>query len=216
MPGRGEHLPEPPRAPTSALGQSCAWCTTRDVAWVHPLAPDRVAFRLQGTSHTLPTFWMLCERCEAIYLTADDDAAVAAMRPSAGPLPVADEHDRATLEVFRRADLGPRRLDPEPAALAEARARGFLPLDDLTGIAGTLGPLWPAEHRLRLELAVDDEGWLVRSPWPSFSVDEALGLVWRWVERAPYPADDEAWEARMREVLRWSEHEALTFSASGA
>ena len=85
--------PDPPGwvdgAPTSGIGQSCAFCGTRDVVWVHRLARDRLAFRKFGKPHTLPTFWALCDRCEWVYASGDDDAAVKVMRGDQWP--VSDE-----------------------------------------------------------------------------------------------------------------------------
>src|SRR3954464_14187367 len=69
-------------APTSGIGQSCAFCGTRDVAWVHPLARDLVTYPEYGKMHTLPTFWSLCDRCEEVYASGDDNAAVQLMRSS--------------------------------------------------------------------------------------------------------------------------------------
>lgn len=213
-------------APTSGIGQSCAFCGTRDVAWVHPLARDRLTYRQYGRGHTLPTFWALCERCEGVYTSGDDDAAVDVMRshwPNAGDEDVA-ECIRTPLAVFRGADLGSRRFDPESRGVVEARKKGFVPLREMTGIPHTLGPLWPAEHRLWLDelgpSPVEDkhdgvlDRWLVRSPWPSLSVDQALGVVWRRVERDRFPDDHEAWKARVLEVLGWSESEAFAFANS--
>lgn len=211
-------------APTSGIGQSCVFCGTRDVAWVHPLARDRLVYRQYGKEHTLPTFWALCDRCERVYASGDDDAAVEVMRDGRWPATDEDvaECIRKPLAVFRRADLGSRRFDPEPPGVVEARKRGFVPAREVTGIPDTLGTLWPAEHRLWLEELgpspvedTDDEvldRWLVRSPWPSLSVEQTLGAVWRWVERDPFPDEDEAWRARVLEVLGWPESEALAYA----
>ena len=100
-------------APTNGRGQSCAFCG-REVAWVHPLASDLVAYREYGKGHTLPTFWALCDRCEGIYSSGDVDAAVEVMRSSDvwSWVSVEDvaECIRKPLEVIRRADLGARRV----------------------------------------------------------------------------------------------------------
>jgi hypothetical protein len=77
--------PEYPRgwvdgAPTSGRVQSCAFCGASPVAWVHPLDSGLVQYRAYGKGHTLPTFWTLCVRCEGIYETGDDEAAVELMR----------------------------------------------------------------------------------------------------------------------------------------
>lgn len=118
--GSSEVLPtQPPAAwvdgaPTRAAGQSCAFCGTADVAWVHPLDPDLVTYRVDGAGQTLPAFWALCERCEGLHASGDVDAAVAVMRSTAWSW-VADDDVAACLEqpltVFRRADRGARRLD---------------------------------------------------------------------------------------------------------
>lgn len=119
--GEAEHVSSPgPQgwvggAPTSGQGQSCAFCGTPDVAWAHPLDGDLVAYREYGKGHTLPRFWALCDRCEGIYASGDADAAVRVMRSSQTWSWVADddviECIRKPLDVFRRADLGARRLD---------------------------------------------------------------------------------------------------------
>ena len=118
----GSPSPDPPDwvngRPTSAIDQSCAFCGTDDVAWVHPLARDLLTYRELGKEHTLPTFWSLCERCEEIYASADDDAAVEVMRSSSSWAWVEAEDVavslRRPLAVFRRADLGALRFEPEP------------------------------------------------------------------------------------------------------
>lgn len=100
--------------PTSGRDQSCAFCGTASVAWVHPLAIDRVQYRVYGKGHTLPTFWVLCGACEAIYASENADAAVDVMR-SSGHWGQVDDGDlaeqiRKPLDVFRRADLGAKPL----------------------------------------------------------------------------------------------------------
>ena len=194
------------------------------MAWAHRLASDRLTYRQYGKGHTLPPVWALCDRCEEVYASGDDDAAVEVMRN--GRWAVTDEDVaeciRKPLAVFRRADLGSRRIDPEPSGVVAARKQGFVPAREVTGIPHHLGPLWPAEHRLWLdELGpspvehADHEvldRWLVRSPWPALSVDQTLGVVWRWVERDSFPHEDEVWRARILEALGWPESEALAFA----
>jgi hypothetical protein len=168
----------------------------------------------------------LCDRCERVYTSHDDDAAVEVMRSHRSW--VADENVaeciRQPLVVFRRADLGSRRLYPEPPGLGEARKEGFVPLRELTGVAYSLGRLWPSEHRRWFddlgpspgEDAHDErlERWLVRSPWPSLSVGQTLNALWRWVERdAPRPRPPLAEEPRIVEFFAWTEAEAEAFVA---
>ncbi len=113
--------PDPPDwvdgAPTSGVDQSCAFCGTREVVWVHALARDRLTYRRFGKSSTLPTFWSLCDPCEQVYASGDDDAAVEVMRSWDGSWVDAVDVDasiRPSLAAFRRADLGSRRFDPAP------------------------------------------------------------------------------------------------------
>lgn len=216
----------PDGTPRSGIGQSCAFCGTHDVAWVHPLAHDLLAYRVHGTDYTLPTFWALCDRCEGVYASGDDDAAVELMRSAGDWSTVADEDVpegiRAPLAAFRRADRGSRRFDPEPPGLTEARKDGFVPLRELTGVADWLGPLWPSQHRRWLdELGPspgEDEGdelldrWLVRSPWPVLSTSQAIGALWRWVERDQGHLDPDETRARILQFLGWTEPEAVAFS----
>ena len=102
-------------APTSVIGQSCAFCGANDVAWVHPLDPESLTYREFGKEYTLPTFWSLCDRCEEIYAAADDDAVVEVMRSSTWAWAEdVSESIRQPLAVFRRADLGARRFESEP------------------------------------------------------------------------------------------------------
>ena len=113
----GRH-PDPPGwvdgAPISGRDQSCAFCGSKTVTWVHPLAIDRVGYRVFGKGHTLPGFWTLCERCEGIYAGGDDESAVAVMKASDQWMwnndEEVDELLRQPLAVFRRADKGARRL----------------------------------------------------------------------------------------------------------
>lgn len=131
---------------------------------------------------------------------------------------------RKPLAVFRRADLGPQRFDPEPTAVAEARKQGFVPLRELTGVADDLGVLWPSEHSLWVEQLgpafgedEDDEvldRLLVRSPWPSLSVPQTLKALWSWVEQAapPTPRPPFAEAPFILEFFRLSEPDALAFA----
>jgi hypothetical protein len=103
--------------PTTSWGQRCAICGMADGLLVHPLDPDLVAYRVYGKGHTLPGFWALCQRCEALYEAGRDDDLVEIMKSSPGwlwdsPADV-DELLRQPLTVFRRADMGARPLAPD-------------------------------------------------------------------------------------------------------
>lgn len=101
---------------------------------------------------------------------------------------------------------------PIPAA-EEARRQGYVPLREITGVGDLRGPLWPPQLRewsddlgaVTGEYDDDEDRWLVQSPWPAISVPQVLTVLWRWVERDPYPQDREQWTARIREVLSWDE-----------
>ena len=209
----------------SGIGQSCAFCGSHGVVWLHPLAEDLVGYREYGKGHTLPSFWALCERCEGVYRSGDDDAAVEVMRSSArsgvGDDDVA-ECIRKPLAVLRRADLGPRQFDPEPSAVDEARRRGLVPLRELTGVAEDLGPLWPAEHVLWLEelgAVIGEEGydevhdrWLVRSPLRPLSARQAVSALWRWVDQQRLPTQRPLEECRPSVVEFFSLSESAVMS----
>lgn len=100
--------------PSEPVGQSCAICTSATVEWLHPLNPETVTYREYGKGHTLPRFWTLCTSCESMYRSGDDAALVAVMQRS-GHWYWEHEEDveeciRQPLNVFRRSDLGARRL----------------------------------------------------------------------------------------------------------
>lgn len=85
--------------------------------WVHPLARARLTYRQFGKEYTLPTFWSLCDGCEEIYASGDDDGAVEVMRSSTWSWVKEEdvgESIRKPLAVLRQADLGARRFEPSP------------------------------------------------------------------------------------------------------
>jgi hypothetical protein len=179
----------------TATGHSCAFCGSHEVTWDHPLDPHLSSYRAYGQGHTLPSTWALCDSCEHLYVTGDDDAVVEVMRSSTWSW--VEDADvalclRTPLAVFRRADLGPHRFDPEHPTVSAAREQGFVPLRELTGAAHELGPLWPPAHSRWLDELGPTSGedeydevldrWLVRSPWPSLSVRQVVNALWRWVD----------------------------------
>ena len=104
----------PIELPTNGKDQSCSFCGGADVRWVHPLDQGAVRYRLFGKGHTLPHFWTVCDRCERLHRSGDEDALVEVMVDSdqwpGTTLVDVDEQVRQPLAVFRRADLGARRL----------------------------------------------------------------------------------------------------------
>jgi hypothetical protein len=99
--------------PTTTADQSCAFCGSASVAWVHRLDRARLLFVSYGREHTLPTFWTVCDACEPLVRSGDDDALAERMARSYGPGDVT-EQVRAPLAAFRRADLGATPLRSEP------------------------------------------------------------------------------------------------------
>jgi hypothetical protein len=69
-----------------------------------------------------------------MYSSGSDDATVRVMRASAWAWAWVADNDiaeciRKPLAVFRRADLGRRPFDRQPAAVTEARKQGFVPYE---------------------------------------------------------------------------------------
>lgn len=105
-----DDLGEPPTKdglPLTNEDQSCAFCDDEAPTWVHPLDEDLRAFRSEGASWSLPTFWTICQRCEEL-LAASQDAALARLFFEHE----ADSMDNAirVVETFRAADLGAQPL----------------------------------------------------------------------------------------------------------
>ncbi|MGH3264463.1 MAG: hypothetical protein ACRDNS_20985, partial [Trebonia sp.] len=79
--------------------------------------------------------------------------------------------------------------------------------------------LWPPAQRAsvpesrprRLEHEPDAVVWLVRSPWPSLTVPEALNVLWSWTERDHAAMDGELWRSRVSETLSWDDARALAW-----
>jgi hypothetical protein len=115
---RAQKLPEPQGwidgAPTSARDHSCAMCSAAIVEWVHPLAAEHVRFVRYGQGATWASYCTLCDPCERIYASGDDDAVVELMKASDGWLwqtaQDVEELIRNPLAALRLADKGPRRL----------------------------------------------------------------------------------------------------------
>jgi hypothetical protein len=94
-------------------------------------------------------------------------------------------------------------LDDVPT-VAELRAAGFTPIEELTGQV-ELAEVWPEAHRravpdtryepdaatARIPGLTDGLLYLIRSPWPSVTTEEAVLLVQRW-QRKHRPASDPA------------------------
>ncbi|MBV9099294.1 MAG: hypothetical protein JO079_14675 [Frankiaceae bacterium] len=96
--------------------------------------------------------------------------------------------------------------------VAEARAEGFTPIEELTGFA-EVAMVWPEEHRHAvpetrewwLDEPLDGKLWLVRPPWPGWSLDDVFTFLWSVVDehRDPQARLDAA-----RDALSWPEDRA--------
>lgn len=96
--------------------------------------------------------------------------------------------------------------------VAELCAQGFEPIETYTG-AVWVGPLWPKEHSRSVaetrsvwldDPHTDGRLWLVRSPWPTLTLEDSLNLLWTWVERDHAALDDDLWHQRVSEALGWN------------
>ena len=78
--------------------------------------------------------------------------------------------------------------------------------------------MWPEEHRRFvaetrqswMSLAPELSGrlWLLRAPWPSWTLRETFGAMWRWLERPGVDHDPNFVLAGVADFLRWEESEA--------
>lgn len=200
----------PPRiegTPVGHLCQSdavvdCLLCAREPAIVEVPVATD------PGDAFALPAHTPVGATCFAL-LESGDDGFLAERLAS-------DFEDFGATEVVahlhRRAGQATV-ISQNPVAAARLEAQGFVPLDEHTGVGAELGPLWPASHRIsRLALGepVEDPAdlWLVRSPWGSLTVPEVMIVLWNWVDRDPYPQEEAACAARVREVFGFDEDAA--------
>lgn len=217
-----EPEPDPPGwvdgAPTDPTGHSCAICGTRDVVWVHPLDREKSQFQLWGKQHTFPSYWALCDRCEGKYQAGDEEALVELMGAGRHEYSHVDEEVRTTLAAFRVADRGARGFADAPAEVVRLLEQGFEPLHGYTGAVDEVWSVWPVDMRVELppEVQPDEERRLfVRSPWPSVSVPQLIGLLGPWVWPWGWGADKtEPSPADAREALTWPEVRGLARLAS--
>jgi hypothetical protein len=101
-------------SPGQGSGQTCAFCGGRQVVWVHPLATDRVLFRRFGKDEAVSSFWGMCEPCEQLYQSGQDDELIALMKSAGAWVWQGTEVDdvlRKPVDVFREADLGRRPIN---------------------------------------------------------------------------------------------------------
>ena len=69
------------------------------------------------------------------------------------------------------------------------RAEGFTPIEELTGFV-TVALVWPEQHRRSvpetrdwwLAEPLDGKVWLIRSPWPEWTLDDTFACLWSVVD----------------------------------
>ena len=87
------------------------------------------------------------------------------------------------------------------------RAEGFTPIEELTGF-GEVALVWPEEHRRNvpetrewwLDEPLEGKLWLVRPPWPGWSLDEVFVFLWSVVDQH---RDHQARLDAARDALSW-------------
>lgn len=108
--------------------------------------------------------------------------------------------------------------------VAELRQLGFEPVEEYTGVL-LVAEMWPDEHRRFVpetrELRLEDEPqlggrlWLLRSPWPGWTLRETFAAMWRWLERPEVEYDADFMLAGVADFLRWDEREARKWRPKG-
>lgn len=196
---------------------------------MHHLDAEKACFRLFGRGHVWAREIPTCERCERLYQAGDEEGLAAVhARDWDGSAAGVEEGVRNSLSAFRRADLGVVSMaDWLPPGVVAAASEGFVPIENLTGLDAAA--LWPEEHRRAVpetrpgvsEYTADGMCWLVRSPWPSMSAQDAVRLMWEWMqERRPQrsgrvTAEDRAEElALLQEFLHKDEASVLEFRST--
>lgn len=124
-----------------SVGPRCVFCVEGAARWVHRLDVENVEYAPRDIAPA-------CVRCERLYQAGDDDALVAVWERAWEQVqPGVDYNLRIRLAAYRRADLGAIPLTEWwPPGVAELVARGFTPLEDLTGDF-EIASEWPEPHR---------------------------------------------------------------------
>lgn len=162
----------------------------------------------EGDTFALPASTPVGVTCLALFTGGNDDGLAERLSEEF------DDVGRAeVVALFRRRAGEPFVLPQEQGSVVDARDRGFVPLAEHTGVGDALGPLWPPRHRIsRVDLGESgddpDDLWLVRSPWEALSLADVISVLWRWVDRDPYPDDVGEWRTRVSEVFAKTESEA--------
>lgn len=108
--------------------------------------------------------------------------------------------------------------------VTELRRLGFEPVEELTG-ALLVAEMWPEEHRQFVPetrdawlVSMPELGgrlWLLRSPWPGWTLLETFNAMWRWLERPDAEYDADYLLAGVADFLRWDEPEAAAWRRAG-
>ena len=91
--------------PTSNRDQECTFCCASRPEFAHRLDARFVAFRCYGAGYTLPSFWATCAECEQSVVRGDDAVLLAHL--VSNDVDGFEELGAASLDAFRKADLGP-------------------------------------------------------------------------------------------------------------
>ena len=103
--------------------------------------------------------------------------------------------------------------DAVPGVLA-LRRLGFAPVEEYTG-ALWVADVWPetdrasvAETREFWLMSMPETAgrvWVLRSPWPSITLRDAINAMWRWMERPGIEYKVDTVKERAAEFLSWPE-----------
>src|SRR4051812_14873071 len=94
----------------------------------------------------------------------------------------------------------------------DLRAEGFTPIEELTGFT-EVALVWPEAHRRAvtetrewwLDEPLEGKVWLVRSPWPRWSLGDVFVFLWSLVDQH---GDHQARLDAARDALSWPEDRA--------
>ena len=115
-------------------------------------------------------------------------------------------------------------MEPDPTqgpdvvpGVTELRRLGFEPVEEYTG-ALWVADVWPDDHRrfvpetreywLREMPETSGRLWLLRSPWPAWTLRDTFDAMWRWLERPDADDDADFMLPGVADFLRWDEFEA--------
>ena len=128
------------------------------------------------------------------------------------------------MSAFSMDSGGVEGADAVPGVLA-LRRLGFAPVEEYTG-ALWVADVWPetdrasvAETREFWLMSMPETAgrvWVLRSPWPTITLRDAINATWRWMERPGIEYDVDTVKERAAEFLSWPEAEARAWVAAPA